>query len=239
MSSTPGQLYFRASTRLLKTDGPKAHNRGWLLMDGRVVRRCSPFLVLAALLLVGCGTHHASPDSATQSTVVIDTTPATETSTTEAPERGGGGGISVSVASLPIGGNSGGAGAVQCADVNLIGAPDPFPSDVTISVTGFSLDPHGVFQFGGDPAGCGIPNEVACQSSWTWSPGSTAGCLVTVTQVVDSEETVTLDLAGAVHCEQQASCDAITKAGGSQISFTAQPGVVSSSASESSAAESS
>jgi hypothetical protein len=76
-------------------------------MDRRVVRRCSPFLVPAALLLVGCGTHHASPDSATQSTVAIDTTPATETSTTETPQQGGGGGISVSVASLPIGGNSG------------------------------------------------------------------------------------------------------------------------------------
>jgi hypothetical protein len=204
---------------------PKRHDRGWLL-----VRRCGFSLALAALLLVGCGDHHASTNNATQTTVAVDTTPATETSTTESPQQGGGGGISVSVASLPIGGNSGGGGVVQCADVNLIRGPDPFPPDVTISVAGFHLDPADVFEFGGDPAACGVPSESACQSSWTWTAGSVAGCLVTVTQVVDSEQTVTLDLAGTVHCQQQASCDAITQAGGSQISFTAQPGVVSSSA---------
>lgn len=209
-------------------------------MNGPVVRSCGLLFALAAMLLVGCGSHHASNGGGTtQSTVAIDTTPATETSTTESAQQGGGGGISVSVASLPIGGNSGGDGAVQCADVNLIGAPDPFPSDVTISVTGFALDPDGVFQLGGDPAACGLPSEAACQSSWTWTAGAITGCLVTVTQLVDSEQTVTLDLAGTVHCQRQASCDAIANAGGSQISFTAQPGVVSSSTSESSTSESS
>jgi hypothetical protein len=213
-------------------------------MNGPVLGRCGWLLALAALLLVGCASHHASNvggsnGGETESAVAIDTTPATETSTTESAQQGGGGGISVSVASLPIGGNTGGDGAVQCADVNLIGAPDPFPSDVTISVTGFALDPDGVFRLGGDPAACGLPSEAACESSWTWTAGSITGCLVTVTQLVDSDETVTLNLAATVHCQQQASCDLIANAGGSQISFTAQPGVVSSSGSESSASESS
>lgn len=206
-------------------------------MSGPIVRRFGPLLALIALLLVGCGARHATTDGAstdgvTQSTVAIDTTPPTEASTTESPQHGGGGGISVPVASLPIGGSSGGSGAVQCADVNLTNVPDPLPSDVTISVTGFELDPKGVFTFGGDPADCDVPSEAACPPSWTWTAGSVSSCLVTVTQLVDSDQAVTLKLAGELHCQQQASCDAIANAGGSQISFEAHQGVVSPSGSE-------
>lgn len=203
-------------------------------MNGPVVGRWCSLLALAALLLVSCSAHHASTAGETQSTVAVDTTPPTETSTSESPQRGGGDDISVPVASLPIGGSSGGDGVVQCADVNLTNVPDPLPPDVTISVTGLHLDPEGVFRFGGDPAECGLPGEAACPSSWTWTAGSVAGCLVTVTQVVDSGQPVTLDLAGAVNCRKQASCDAIAHAGGSDISFEAHRGVVSPSAGESS-----
>jgi hypothetical protein len=189
----------------------------------------SCFSLLAAVtLLAGCSSKHSSADGGSQSSIVIDTTPATETATTESPAQGGDDGISVPVASLPIGGNGGNGGTVQCSNVNLIGAPNPLPSDVSIAVTGLSLRPDGIFEFGGDPGACDLPSESVCASSWTWTADSPGGCLVTVTQTVDSEETVTLEVAGTVHCEIQNSCDAITNAGGSQITFTAQLGVVTS-----------
>jgi hypothetical protein len=189
-----------------------------------VTRWCLGVCVVA-LLLVGCGSKTTDGGSS----VDINSAPRTESPSTEAAQSGETG-IAITVASLPIGGNTDGSGAEQCADVGPTNVPDPFPSDVSVSVAGFSLDPVGIFRFGGNPAACGdLAREPVCPSAWTWAAGTLTRCLVIVTQVADPTDdvTVTLNLGGTVRCAKQSACDAITHAGHSQIGFTAHPGVVS------------
>jgi hypothetical protein len=199
-------------------------------MKRPAIVRCCSLVALVTVLLAGCGSNHKPAGTDSESTVAIDTTPATEGPTTELPQPDGGG-ISVSVASLPIGGNGSGGGVQQCADVGLIGVPDRLPPDVSVSVTGQSLNPEGIFEFGGDTSACEPPGESVCPSTWTWTASTRGSCLVVVTQIDDVTDpvSVTLNIAGTVHCTKQDSCDAVTSAGGSQIEFQAQPGVVSTS----------
>ena len=188
---------------------------------------------LVALLLVGCGAGHHVSGNGSEPTVEINTVPATEGPTTEAPQSDGGGGTAISIPSLPIGGNVDGDGAEQCAHVNWLG-PNPIPPDVSVSLTAFGLDPEGVFRFGGTACGADRP---VCTTTWRWR-SSTADieCLVPVTQIVEvgSDESVTLVLAGTVQCAKQSSCDEFAGLGASQIQFTAQPGVVPTAPGESS-----
>ncbi len=189
------------------------------------IRRCS-LVVVVALTFIGCGAHHAS-DSGSQSSVAISAAPATEQPTTESAQ-GNGGGTAISIPSLPIGGNVDGDAAEQCAHVNWLG-PKPIPPDVSITLSGFGLDPQGIFRFGGT----GCPTDVPrCTTSWQWT-SSTEGkeCLVPAIQIVDvdSEQPVSLVLGGTVLCVKQSSCKEFTALGPSQIQFTAQPGTVSTS----------
>lgn len=196
-----------------------------------MLRRCS-LVAAVALLLFGCGGHQNGTGSGTgsgsDSTVPITGDPATEGATTEAAQPGGGGGTAISIPSLPIGGNAEGDGAEQCAEVNWLG-PKPIPPDVTISLTGLGLDPEGIFQFGGNACAGDKPE---CTTAWRWQSNTAdIECLVPATQIVDveSQKSVTLVLAGSVHCTEQSSCAEFAQLGGSQIQYTAQPGAVSTS----------
>lgn len=198
-------------------------------MNGTIIVRSSSAAVLLLLLVAACTSSSGSGTSTSQRSVGISSTPATESTTTEASQHDGGG-ISIDVASLPIGGNATPEGAQQCADVGLTNVPDPLPSDVSISVTGVSLQPDGIFGIGGDRATCAQTapaDEPICPPTWRWTAGNVGRCALIVTQLVDSDQLVTLNLAGHIHCTKRSSCTAIKDAGTSQIQFQAQVGVVS------------
>ncbi len=205
-----------------------------------IAARCALAVVLA-VLVAGCSDSatDSSSTSADTPTTEVDFVPPTETTGPESPQPSQNGGPAISVASLPIGGNSGNDGeAQQCAEVNWLGT-NPIPHDVSISVDAIGLDPTGVFTFGGD--GCN-PGTPACTTSWTWAAGAAAQCVVAVTQVVDPPQDVDVQLVmkGTVHCTEQRLCEAaVSGSGGSQITFTAQPGVVSSSSGSSESSSSS
>jgi hypothetical protein len=203
-------------------------------MYGTRTVRSSSALVLLLLLVAACS--GGSGTSGASQSVNISLAPSTESATTEAPQHDGGG-ISIEVVSLPIGGNANSVGAQQCADVGLTNVPDPLPSDVSISVTGVSLDPAAIFAVGGDRTTCAQTapdDEPTCGQTWEWTAGDVGRCVLVVTQLVDSDQAVTLNLAGDIHCTKQSSCNAIKDAGTSQIQFQAQPGVLSSSSGDSS-----
>lgn len=184
---------------------------------------------MVLLLLVTACKGGSGSGSGTSQSVNISLAPPTESATTEAAQQHGGG-ISISVPSLPIGGNANAQGAQQCADVGLTNTPDPLPSDVTISVTRVSLSPEGIFSVGGDRATCAQTapdDEPLCGQTWRWTANDVGRCVLVVTQLVDSDQVVTLDLAADIHCTIQSSCKAIKDAGTSQIQFQAQVGVLS------------
>ena len=180
-----------------------------------IAARCALAVVLA-VLVAGCSNSatDSSSSSATSSpessASQIDSTPPGETTGPESPQPTQNGGPAISVASLPIGGNSGNDGeAQQCAEVNWLGT-NPIPHDVSISIDAIGLDPTGVFTFGGD--GCD-PGTPPCTTSWTWAAGTAAQCVVAVTQVVDPPQDVDVQLVmqGTVHCTDQKLCEAAVK----------------------------
>ncbi|HZC52449.1 MAG TPA: hypothetical protein VE441_08135, partial [Mycobacterium sp.] len=69
-------------------------------------------------------------------------------------------------------------------------------------------------------------DEPICAQTWKWTAGDVGRCALIVTQLVDSDQVVTLNLAADIHCTKQTSCSVIKDAGTSQIQFQAQPGVV-------------
>lgn len=164
-------------------------------------------------------------------------TPAVEGTGAESPQQPNNGGPTISVASLPVGGDTDTDGARQCAHVRLI-THDQLPARVSISIDSIRLSREGIFSIGGDL--CGSDRSPCAGYSWTTD---TAGgeCTVDVTQIKDSTETVTLVLAGTVHCPDQPACDQVQSGfdgngSGTQIDFTASTGVVSASSSEASTA---
>lgn len=180
--------------------------------------------VMVVALLAACTSSGGTTKNA-GATVDLSSTPRTEAPTTEAAGNGGGK-PSLSVPSLPIGGNVDVDGAQQCAHVNWLG-PKPIPHDVVIKLSGFSLDPTDIFRFGGDLCGT---SEPTCTTSWQWRwDSANLECLVPVVQEAeaDADQTVSLVLSGTVFCSQAASCTAFRNAGESQIVFTPVPGAVS------------
>lgn len=125
----------------------------------------------------------------------------------EEGEAPGGGGVSIEVAGLPIGGNAEadpGDPTVRCASVSWTGPPD-LPDEVVLELTDFGLDPIGAYEVGEDGCTGILP---PCLSN----PGAlNAGgqCGVTVRQVAASPDgTGALSLQqGAVACAEQAVCD--------------------------------
>ena len=171
----------------------------------------------------------SNPDAGTSS-------PAAEGSGPESPQPAQGGGPSITVASLPVGG----AGTPdpnnpdqQCGSVNwLLGS---LPSDVVIELGDISLNPDGIFRLGG--SGCPSDQPI-CGSATRWTTGS-SGCGVPVIQLdPNSDATATIEVAGTVHCASQAECDQLAEqlkgASGSQATVTAVPHGSSSSDSSSS-----
>ncbi len=195
--------------------------------------------VAVALLAAGCTTHSASPPgSSTESTTSVDSTPATEGSGPETPQARQNGGPAISVASLPVGGNVDGDAARRCIHVNWLGTK-PIPHDVSVSLDGAALDPDGVFDL--SAGGCAQPNDPPCGTSWTWSSNTAdTSCQIAATQVVNSDQTVTLVLAGTVHCASEQACESfVGQFGTDRIQFDAQPGVVAGSSSDSAPPDSS
>ena len=198
-------------------------------MNRTALLRSWAAIALVVLLVAACKSSSVSRGGASQPSLDLFSAPPTESTSTEASQRRAGG-IAITVASLPIGGNTDGQGAQQCADVGLTNVPDPLPPDVSISVTGVRLEPDGIFAVGGDRAACGqtaSTDEPTCPQTWTWTAGRMGRCVVVVTQIVDSDRGVTLKLRGNVRCSKQSSCNAIKDAGTSQIEFQAEVGVVS------------
>ncbi|HQR27684.1 MAG TPA: hypothetical protein PLP61_11650, partial [Nocardioides sp.] len=150
-------------------------------------------LITVALLVAGCGasgTPAVAPDPGTGSES-FDPTPAPEPTGSEEPlppDQD----VSISVPTLPVGGNTDQDGADQCAHANWLG--DTIPTGVEVVVDQVALDPDGVFSLGGEPCGSGGP---ACASSWTWSAETQSQeCTVSATQLEDTDQTVTLVLVG-------------------------------------------
>lgn len=185
-------------------------------------------LVAAVLLLAGCGgaggTTSVAPDPVDGSES-FDPSPSLEPTGSEEPlppEQD----VSISVPTLPVGGNTDQDGVDQCAHANWLGAT--LPPGVEVVVDQVALDPDGVFSLGEEPCGSGGP---ACASSWTWSAETQSQeCTVSATQLVDTDQTVTLVLVGTVRCDSTAACDEFSGSeglfDGSQLGFTAQLGVV-------------
>lgn len=116
-------------------------------MSKAAVRFCLPVAFLLALTSCS-GAHSVQLDSASTPGLSLDATPPPTENTTAAeqplPPRDGNPGISV--ATLPVGGQSGGSpgtGGVQCVQVNWIlsTAGDTIPAGLAVEITGAAFEP--------------------------------------------------------------------------------------------------
>ena len=214
-------------------------------------RRVLAAMAVAALL-AGCGGGAKDSGNSTDSSVGTTTaqadtsdgsdfsSPAVEGSGPESPPPRKDGGPSITVASLPVGGNADQDPEnplQQCASVNwLLGS---LPSGVVVRLGDVSFDPSGIFQQGG--SGCGS-NQPVCHAGTTWTKDGSS-CSLPVTQLDESSAAdVTLLVPGKISCPSQVVCDQLngqlTGQTGLQIVLTAIPnGTPSPDASTSSPAE--
>ncbi|HEX8305045.1 MAG TPA: hypothetical protein VF612_09215 [Jatrophihabitans sp.] len=171
----------------------------------------------------GTGASSGSPTASSDSPSPADSSPAQEGTGAESPQPAQQGGPTISVASLPIGGNTEEDGARQCGHVNLI-PPSPLPPGIKFSINSIELTPAGIFSISDDPCGSAPP----CTTSWTWTSEAPSECTVAVTQLIDSTDTVTLTIGSTATCPDQSTCDRVEsefKGNGSQVRFTALAGV--------------
>lgn len=163
-----------------------------------------------------------------------DSTPAQEGTGAESPQPAQQGSPTISLASLPVGGETDRDGARQCAHVGL---HTPLPKGTSISITAIGLSRGGIFTLGGDLC---APDSTPCTTAWTWTTDTVdSECAVAVTQVSESEEPVTLVVHATAQCPDQSACDDVQRslgANGSKLTFTPLPGVVPGSSSSSPAA---
>ncbi|MDQ1745177.1 MAG: hypothetical protein QOE23_3516, partial [Pseudonocardiales bacterium] len=135
----------------------------------------------------------------------------------------------ISVASLPVGGDTDQDGARQCGHVSLI-VHNELPKGISVSIDSIGLSRKDIFTLGGDLC---APDSPPCTTAWMWTTDTAnRQCTVAVTQVTDSAEPVALVLTGTVHCPDQSACDDVQHsfdANGSntRIQFTPSLGVVS------------
>jgi len=191
------------------------------------IARRTALVMVAALLVAGCATDSTtlSDSSSGLTDQALTSAPATEGTGPETPQESEETAPSISVPTLPVGGDPDVDGLSQCAHANWLGSE--IPPGVEVSITGVSLDPDDVFSVGGDLCGSGN----SCADSWTWTADNQGDeCTVAVTQQIDSDQQVTLVLDGTVTCSSQSLCDEFENAGGlfdgSQITFTAELGLV-------------
>ncbi|MDQ1739587.1 MAG: hypothetical protein QOE53_1239 [Pseudonocardiales bacterium] len=170
-----------------------------------------------------------SPTTTGGSPAQTDSTPAQEGTGAESPQPEQKGGPTISVASLPVGGNRDEDGARQCGHVGLI-VHNGLPAGISISIDSIGLSREGIFTLGGDLC---APDSAPCTTTWTWTTDTAnKQCAVAVTQVADSEEPVALVLVGTVHCPDQRACDDVQRSfdgngSDTQIKFEPSLGVVS------------
>jgi hypothetical protein len=157
-----------------------------------------------------------------------DSTPAQEGTGAESPQPEQKGGPTISVASLPVGGDADDDGVRQCGHVSLI-VHNELPKGISISIDSIGLSREGIFTLGGDLC---APDSAPCTTAWTWTTDTaTKQCTVAVTQVAESEEPVALVLVGTVHCPDQSACDDVQRSfdgngSNTHIEFTPSLGVV-------------
>jgi hypothetical protein len=210
-------------------------------------RRTVSTVLLTVLVLVGAGCGKQNAGSGTDSSRVVssqtatDTTPATEGTGPESPQQSKDAGPVAHLPSLPIGGDDPDqSGDQQCATVNWLG-DKPIPPGVTITIDTIGFDLDGFFRLGGSLCDAGA---APCTTSWRFTADTEDdSCAVAVTQIkdVDNETQVQLVLAGTIYCTTQIACDdyAAKSGGGSQIAFTAEPDVIEGSSSSGSSSSSS
>lgn len=193
----------------------------------------SPFdsrlaIALVVLLLAGCGAGTADTAEG------ADTADASETFA-ESPAAEGTGAEqplaaeddpSISVPTLPVGGDLDVDGVQQCGHAYWTGAP--IPPGIEVSIVRVALDPEGIFALEGDL--CGTV-DAACADGWTWTSATQeAGCTVDVTQLVDTDASVALVLEGRVACPSAAECEEFAGSeglfAGTQLVFTAESGLL-------------
>ena len=189
-------------------------------------------VVVVALLVAGCGGGTTASPDVSSGSESFNPSPTLEGEGSESPQPPDDD-VSISVPTLPVGGDSDVDGVDQCGHANWLGSP--IPPGVEVSVTDVALDPAGIFGLEGDPCGS---DEDGCADSWTWTSDTQDDeCTVSVTQLVDTDETVTLVLVGTVTCTSQSLCEEFAGSeglfDGSQVSFTAELGLVSPGPSES------
>lgn len=144
------------------------------------IARSSPVGLVLVFLMVGCGGSQSSPSvtesAASQPATEAAASPSAEGTGPESPQQAGNGGLSISTASLPVGGTSVPGGSGHDACFTLAWSAQPVPSGVVVTVTG--VDVKGSFTSAG---GCGespecsagfqfSANSKLCDVDVTWDP---------------------------------------------------------------------
>lgn len=128
-------------------------------MRGR--RPLSRSLAAATIVvsLAACGGHGVSPDSGTDSSIDLSSSPRTELPTTESPQQTANNGVAISLPSLPVGGTAiSPDGIKQCATLSWSG-PE-IPDGVKVEVRSIVVQPATTYS--PSDAGCAPDGSPKC-----------------------------------------------------------------------------
>lgn len=154
-------------------------------------------IAAAAVLLCACGSQRAGEGAGATSTLpesAASAEPSVEpTGQPEKPQPPGGGGPSIPVPTLPVGGDGDDSEVHQCVIVNWLG-DSAVPKNVSVLVQAIQITPAGVFDKG---AGCG--GTTACGGGFAFTAARTK-CSVAVTAKAEHGRTARLSLGGVLRC---------------------------------------
>jgi hypothetical protein len=177
-----------------------------------ILRRLSLVIVMT-LALGACDKANETADSPSDDDEVVSTgNPAEEGTGPEAP-RPTEGGKSVSLPTLPVGGDSSGEPEAQCVTASFLAT---LPDGVSIEVTGVRFSADGVSQ----KDGSGCDGFDACMG-FVFTPDNTCG--VSVDASGTSEQDASLLLDGKCLAEDLSACDDLRDQNGSVRLTVPQP----------------